>query len=58
MKFEAKKMNLADFKLKMAGDDANKQDLLDRLAGRTQATCHDELICCIAEPSSGGVGRG
>lgn len=50
-----KKLNLADFKLKMASDDPNKQELLDRLAGRTQATCHDHPpICCISDGSDYG----
>jgi hypothetical protein len=49
-----KKLNLAEFKLKMAKDDSNKQALLDKLAGQTQGTCHDELICCITDPRDVG----
>jgi hypothetical protein len=49
-----KKLNLAEFKLKMAKDDSNKQALLDKLAGATQGTCHDELICCITDPGDVG----
>ena len=56
--FIMKKLNLANFKLKMASDDSNKQDLLNRLAGATQADCHDDdagpLICCIS--TGGGNG--
>ncbi len=36
-----KKLNLKDFKQKLVKEDPNKSDLLDRLAGRTQACCHD-----------------
>ena len=53
-----KKLNLADFKLKLAKDDSNKQELLDKLAGATQADCHDDpgtLICCIS--TGGGSGN-
>jgi len=49
------KLNLDAFKLKMASEDSNKQELLDKLAGALLATCHDgELICCITKPGSGG----
>ncbi len=51
-----KKLNLADFKMKLASDDSNKSNLLDKLAGRTQATCHDHPpICCIN--TGGGAGN-
>lgn len=49
-----KKLNLADFKLKVASD-SKKQNLLDQLAGDTQADCHCELICCIRNEGPGGL---
>lgn len=52
------KLNLDAFKLKMASEDSSKQELLDKLAGTIQATCHDgELICCITKPGT-PVGHG
>lgn len=51
------KLNLADFRMKLATDDQNKAILLDKLAGRTQATCHDDLdILCGPDDSMKNVG--
>ncbi len=44
-----KKLSLTDFKLKMTTSGTTKQATLDKLAGATQATCHD-LMCCILQP--------
>lgn len=48
-----KKLNLVDFKLKLTTDDTSKANLLDKLAGSTQATCHDDPVFIPRDPHSG-----